>query len=192
MRIFRRGRTSIRCTARVSRRPVDFRSLEMQSDAKASVAQSLTIDNPGLYAQIPRRGTHQQRFIRVHLPLGNDAQATRTDVLRDRSFRTRRFLESGNLHRHRQWRSSFTSSRPRRHDVSALPCKILFLRTQLDDAKYFVNRAFSRLGFPPTMRCPVSDELTAKSLPSPGAYPIIRFPTIQSVVLDLPDCHPAL
>jgi hypothetical protein len=80
--------TSIRCTARVSRRPVDFGSLEMQSDAKASVAQPLTIDNPGLYAQIPRRGTDQQRFIRAHLPLGNDAQATRTDVLRDRSLRT--------------------------------------------------------------------------------------------------------
>src|ERR1700687_2237551 len=186
MRTFPASGTSIRCTARVSRRPVDFRSLEMQSDAKASVAQPLTIDNPGLYAQIARRGTDQQRFIRIHPPLGNDAQATRTDVLRDRTLRTRRFPESGNLHRHRQWGSSFTSSGPRRHVVSALPCKAALVCTAPGGAKYFVNCAFSRPGFPPTMRCPVSDELTAKSLPSPGAYPIVRFPTMQLVVLDLP------
>src|SRR5258708_5639656 len=122
-RAFPAAGTSIRSTARVSRRPADFCSLEMQSDAKASVAQPLTIDNPSLYAQIARGGADHQRFIRDHLPLGNDAQATRTDVLRDRTLRSRRFPEAGNLHRHSQWDSSFMSSRPRRHVVSALPSK---------------------------------------------------------------------
>ena len=191
MRTFPRGRTSIRYTARASHRPADFRSLEMQSDAKASVAQPLTIDNPRLYPQISRRRTDQQRFIRVHLPLSNDAQTTRADVLGDRSFRSCGLPETGNLHRHSQRGSSFTSSRPRRHVVCALPCKILFLCTQVDDAKYFVNCAFSRLGILPTMRF-LSDDLTAKSLPSPGAYPMVRFPTTQAVVAELPGYHPAL
>src|ERR1700730_15905792 len=108
MRTFPASGTSIRCTARVSHRPVDFRSLEMQSDAKASVAQPFTIDNPRLHAQSPLRGTDHERLIGVRLTLGNGPEAYRRDVLRDASLRTRRFTESGNLHRPRQWRSSFT------------------------------------------------------------------------------------
>jgi hypothetical protein len=176
MRAFSACGASIRCTARVSRRPVDFRSLEMQSDAKASVAQPLTIDNPSLYAQIARGGADHQRFIRVHLRPGNDAQATRTDVLRDRTLRSRRFPEAGNLHRHSQWGSSFTSSRPQRHVVSVLPCKTALVCTGLDDANSLVNRAFSRLGILPTIRWPIPEGLTAKSLTSPGAHPIVGFP----------------
>src|SRR6266550_4290193 len=145
-RTFPASGTSIRCTARVSRRPADFRSLEMQSDAKASVAQPLTIDNPSLYAQITRRGTDHQRFIRVHLPLGNDAQATRTDVLSDRTLRGRRFPEPGNLHRHSQWGSSFTSSGPRRHVVPSLAK--LFLFAPARRCKFFGELRFLSPGHP--------------------------------------------
>jgi hypothetical protein len=91
---------------------MNFRPLEMQSNSKASVAQPKTIDNPGLYSHITRRGTDQQRFILLHLSLGKDAQTTRTHVLGDRTFLSCGFPEVGNLHRYSQTGSSFTSSRP--------------------------------------------------------------------------------
>jgi len=90
---------------RVSRRPVDFPLLgKCNPTPKAPVAQSLTIGQPGLlYAQIPRRGTHQQRFIAVSSPpLG---QQTRRPPEQTFSVIVRSipegFAESGNLHRHR-------------------------------------------------------------------------------------------
>jgi len=52
--------------------------------------------------------------------------------------------------------------------------------------------AFLSPGHPANDAMPDSDELTAKSLPSLGAYPIVRFPIMQSVALDLPDYCPAL
>jgi hypothetical protein len=82
--------------------PIDGYSLELQSDAKVSIREPLTVNNARKSSQITHERTDHQSFIQMPSPLGQDSYSERAYVLRGRSLSRGRVLRAGYFYRNSQ------------------------------------------------------------------------------------------
>src|SRR5258708_18683877 len=78
--------------------PVDWSSLDLQSDSKASIGQPLTVNNASNRSQIAHKRVDDQPFIRISSPLRQNSYSDRAHVFRSRPLNLVRTPRVGYLH----------------------------------------------------------------------------------------------